>query len=324
MNAGGGPLANKIRVRYLTERNDNGAMARDVARRRDVVAVIGHEFGDNAIPASLTYEDHGILFLSPKSTNTRLTTHDFNFVFRLTPADTQLSEDMVRFAVDQQWKRVGIFYGRHEHGSAVSALLITKAAAARLNVPFVHSYLPAGNWQEQDFRPAIAEMLKSSFDAILLADELPWAAKVLIDMAAMRVALPVLATDKLDSPQVWDLAHEAGNNLYVASAVDPSSTSPAYLSFRERFRKRFGGEPGYGASQGYEAFTLFVNACLLSKSAEPIIVSTTIRTGKWQGLFGEFAFLASGDIVGRDVSIKRLVGTKGEFKTEWVSERNVQ
>jgi ABC-type branched-subunit amino acid transport system substrate-binding protein len=233
---------------------------------------------------------------------------------------------MVRFAAAKEWKRVGIFYGRHEHGTAVSALLLTKAAAAGLTVPFVFSYLPASDWQEQDFRPVIAEMLKKSFDAILLADELPWAAKVLIDMASMRVARPVLATDKLDSAQVWELAHDAGNNLYVASGVDPSSTSEAYVAFKERFRKRFGADPGYGASQGYEAFTLLVNACLLSKSAEPIIVSTTIRTGRWRGLFGEFAFLPNGEIVGRDVSIKAMVAVdgKGELKTEWTAEHGIQ
>ena len=50
-----------------------------------------------------------------------------------------------------------------------------------------------------------------------------------------------------------------------------------------------------------------------SRTADPIAVSTTIRTRTWQGLFGDFGFTSEGDVTGRDVSIKRM--HNGQFVT---------
>lgn len=313
LNASSSPLAKKIRLQIFNEKDDRGAQAREVAKLPDVLAVIGHEIGDNAIPASTTYQEHGILFISPKSTNIRLTTHGFNFVFRMTPDDTVMSRDMAKFAMLQKWKNIGILYGQHEHGVTASGMFLADAKSDGLEVPFFRSYLGEKDWVSQDNRPLVAEIMKTNYDAIMLADVLPWAAKLIVDMARMGVMKPIFATDKLDSLQVWQIAQVAANNLYVASVVDPESQEPEYAKFREAFRKRYNSDPGYGASQGYESFQLFVKACELSQSADPIVLATTLRTVRWHGIFGEYAFAQNGDILGRDVSVKKM--HDGRFTT---------
>jgi branched-chain amino acid transport system substrate-binding protein len=313
LDAGKTALAGKINLRFYTEASDRGALARDIVKNRDVVAVIGHELSGNTIPASLTYEQHGVLYLSPKETDLRLTSHKFSYVFRLTPDDGVITRALAQFAIEQDWKKVGVLYGRIDHGESASGQFLSTARRLDLEVPFFQSYLEERNWVGQDFRPMVAALRNHEFDAVFLADQLPWAAKLLVDMARMGLNQPVLATDKLDSLQLWQIAQVGSNNVYVASAVDPTSTVPAYRSFRERFRARFGKEPGYGASQGYESFTLFANACLLSQSADPIVVATTLRTATWTGLFGPFSFGPDGDVLGRSISIKRM--QNGTFET---------
>lgn len=307
------PLAGKMKLRFFTETDDNGALAREIAKIPDVLTVIGHEFDGPTIPASITYEDNGMLFIAPKSTDVRLTGHDFRYVFRLTPEDNAMTTALADFAVSRGWKRVGALYGRADHGESAMKQFLTATGRAGLAVPFMRSFFHGLVWQRQDFREMIGTFREQEFDAIMLADQLPWAAKLLMDMDLMGVTQPILATDKLDSMQVWQMASTAANNLYVASAVDPSSTEPAYVDFRERFRKRFGVPPGYGASQGYEAMKLLIDAITKSGSADPIVVSTTLRTNPWQGLFGEFTFDAHGDVVGRSISIKRQ--QDGKFTT---------
>jgi branched-chain amino acid transport system substrate-binding protein len=323
VNAGGGPLAHRIRLRVFTEVKDGGAMAREqVAPESDIVAVIGHEIDTNVIPASATYQENGILYLSPKSTDVRLTAHAFSYVFRLTPDDATVTNDMATFAAAQSWKRIGVIYGQHPHGVSASGLFLTEARKDGVLVPFFRSYLGQEDWADQDHRPMLAELRKEPVDAIMMADVLPWAGAVLRDMAAIDFTPPVFATDKLDSAQVWDQSGGKANNLYVASAVDPDSPEPAFKAFKQRFHARYGVDPGYGASQGYESFMLLVNACLASHTADPIAVSTTIRTRKWQGLFGDFAFTDNGDVTGRDISIKRM--HDGQFTTVRTIREDVQ
>ncbi len=322
VRAGTSELAGKIRPEFFTEPigdKGGGAIARDVVQDKDIVAVIGHEGSSSAIPASITYQNHGLLFLSPKSSDVRLTSHGFNYVFRLTPDDAVITAALADFAKQRGWERVGILYGRNDHGESASGLFLEKAKRDQLAIPFFKWYLEEPDWMNQDFRPVVADIGKASFDAIMLADQLPWAAKVLVDMGHMGITQPILATDKLDSEQIWQIAQAASNNVYVASAVDPTSNVPAYAAFRERFRRRYKDKdgnpmsPGYGASQGYDAMMLFVNAVLISRSADPIVVSTTLRTTKWSGLFGDFSFDPNGDIAGRTISIKHM--ENGVFHT---------
>jgi branched-chain amino acid transport system substrate-binding protein len=314
LNARGGPFANKIRLRYVAERPDPGSsIARQFASYGDMLAVIGYELADNAIPSSLVYEQAGILFLSPKTTAMRLTTHGFRYVFRMTPDDHVMMQDVARFAASQGWKRIGVIYGQGEHGLSASDQFIEAAHLANLGVPFIRSYIPADDWVHQDHRAMVSQILKLHYDAVMIADQMPSAAKLLVDMARMGQGRPVLATDKLDTLDIWTIAQVAANGLYVASAVDPESKEPAYQGFRARFQARFHRDPSYGASQGYEAFTMLTHAYEISHSADPIVVATTLKTVRWQGLFGEFAFSPSGDVQGRDVSIKQMRG--GHFAT---------
>jgi branched-chain amino acid transport system substrate-binding protein len=320
INAAGGRLANKIRLRTFVE-TDNRAFAQDIVRYPDVLAVIGHELEGTALRSSLTYERHGVLMLAAKSSDARLTEHDFQYVFRLSFDDKDYAHALAQFALDHNWKRVGVLFGRADHGEAASAQFLTAAKPLDITVPLLQSYFHEPDWQFQDFRPLLAEVRRQQFDALLIADELPWAAKLLIDMRKMGVTQPVLATNKLDSSDTGPLAQSAADNLYVASSVDPESTSPAYVAFRDRFKKRYGVEPSFGASQGYEAFMLFVHACEQSGSADPLVVATTLRTNKWQGLFGEIAFDPDGDVIGRSISIKRM--QDGTFHTV-AAEKDVE
>jgi len=312
-------IAGKVQPKFFAETgSESGAeMARSVVSQPDVLAVIGHEQIGEAIPASVVYEEHGVLFLSPKNTDVRLTRHGFNYVFRLTADDAAMTHAMSDFALSQGWKRIGVVYGRTDHGEAASGQFVARAKAENLQIAFFRSFLHESDWVNQDFRPLVGEMRREDFDAVMLADQLPWAAKMLVDMARMGLNQPIIATDKVDSLQVWTIAQVAANNLYVASSVNPDSKEPAYLSFRERFRTRFGADPGYGASQGYEAMKLYIDAVTLSQSADPVVVATTLRSvtmaQPWRGLFGPFSFSSNGDVQNRAISIKKM--EQGRFAT---------
>lgn len=306
IDAGGGPLAGKIQLRTFTETADKGAIARQVAEYSDVLCVIGHEVAGTSIPASITYEKHGIIFISPKITDQRLTRHDFNYTLRLTPDDSNMAAALASFAAERGLRRVGVIYGRQLRHQLLADNFVAAAKRYGIDVPFARSYFRDTDGDNQDFRPFVAEIRKIEFDALVMADDLPWGGKIVKDIRAMGVQVPLLASDKLDSMQIWDIAGKASNNMYVASAVNPDSSNPLYAQFRDRFSARFGVPPGYGASQGYEAFKLFTNAVLAATSADPVVIITTIKMRSWDGIFGRVSFKLNGDIEGREISIKAM------------------
>jgi branched-chain amino acid transport system substrate-binding protein len=319
---GGGPLAGKIRLRVFTEPPNGGGDggASRVARDETVVAVLGHAVAEHAVPASLVYERYGILFLTPQGTDPRFTGHDFDYVFRLTPSDVQIGDALARYASSAGLARVGVLYARTDHGESASRQFTAKAALHGIQVPFSRSYhATRGNVSRHDFRPLAAEIRQHGFDAVLVADELPLAGTLIADLVEMGVTQPILATQHLDSPQLWRVAGDAARNVFVASAFDPSSATPEYVAFRTRFKERHGVEPGASAVQGYDAFMLAADACLASQDAAPLALATTIRVAEsWPGLFGRFSFTRAGDVVGRHISVKRAQA--GRFQTVYAWE----
>ena len=148
-------------------------VATRVAAYSDVIAVMGHEFSASSIPASVVYENHGILFLAPKAAAPRLTTHGFQYVFRLTPNDTLITGVLAKFAQEMGFTRVGVIYRRTEGGESASGQFVSKAASLDIGMPFYRSYLSEDNWEGQDYRPMIRAAQVEPVDAIMMADQIP-------------------------------------------------------------------------------------------------------------------------------------------------------
>jgi ABC-type branched-subunit amino acid transport system substrate-binding protein len=334
LNAAGGPLANKIRlidfdenasgrplvneVRHLRDLSPDAMAiaertAQKVVDQEDVMAVIGYESSEAAIAASVIYESHGVLLLASAATSARLTEHDFQFVFRLTPDDREIGEAIADFAREQQYKRVGVVYARTEDSTETSNHVIAGLHAAGIDVPVVRSYSTWSDRDRADYRPMAAGFMGQSLDAIVLADTLPRAANVIDDFAALGYKGPILGTDKLESTELAPEAGSAAGNVYVASTMNPAVEGQGPVdSFRKHFHERWGVAPGYLALRGYESMELFIHAVLASESADPTVLATTLRTRKWDGLSGSYSFDVNGNIVGREISIKRL--HRGQFE----------
>jgi branched-chain amino acid transport system substrate-binding protein len=337
-------LVERIEMLYIDEPTSDktdAAEARRIAKDPDVVAVIGHEQSSIAVASAVTYEKNAVLYLSPKATLARLTRHRFRYTFRLVPNDDVFAQSLVAFAREKSWNKVGVLYGRFEQGEALAqefALhardevcedlvgakklacqqkLVSEckdltgddmlACTKRIELVYFRSYLPEREHTEHDFRELLSSMSQEDVDALLLADQFPWAAKVLRDMQDMGMKQPVLAGELLDSSQAWRRAGTAANNLYVASVVDPQSTRVGVSEIRDRFRTKLGKLPGYGSAQGYGAFNLLLDAIQESKCTDPVVLATTLRVGNWEGLFGSFSFDNDGGVVGRDIFIKHVV-----------------
>ena len=323
IDGGKGPLAHKIRLReYIeSESPDEDGLPMRVAMASDVMAVLGHAVPEHVVPASLVYERHSVLFLTPQATDPRSTNHRFQYVFRLTPNDEQIARVLARFAENRGYRRVGVLYARTDHGESASRAFIAHAALRGVRAAFLRSYHPGkGDWRTRDFRQLAAEIRTFAFDALLVADALPAGGKLVHDLVRMGVTQPILATDKLDPEGLRQIAGEhAARNVYSATAFDPSAATAEYQAFRRNFVKRYNYEPSYAAAQGYEAFMLTAHAHHASRTAAPLVLATTIRLApSWTGLFGTYSFRNDGDMNGRRIAIARI-GDRG-MQTEYAWE----
>ena len=271
MNAAKGPLAGKIRLRTFVEelptRRVFGSMLRptsgpltqlpkEVVSYGDVRVVMGHALDSTLVPASIVYNEAGVLFFVPRSYPNRLTNHALSLVYKMMPGDTDVADAMTQFAKQSGLEKIVVLYELSEQGKGLV----------------------------QDL-------------------------KVVIDLQTMGNTKPLLGTDTFATRQFGLLAGSASNGMFVPTFVpngagqDQSTARMAYTRFAERFEHRFNITPSLDAAKGYFAFSTFVEACLISKSFDPIIVATTLKLQKFGGIFGTISFDDEGNLVGGELAV---------------------
>ncbi|MDY6949871.1 MAG: ABC transporter substrate-binding protein [Thermodesulfobacteriota bacterium] len=313
LNAKGGVLGRKVRTIIYDDHasvEQGQKVAKKLAANLNVVAVTGHANSDAAIPASITYQYNGIVFVSPTATSPKLTKYGFPYVFRNIPSDEEVGRHLAKCAYDQGLRKIVILDDRTEYGKGLASIFGKECAELGIQMVFHRSY---HSWWT-DFRRLIAEIKESEFDAVLLSAQLPLAAKVIKQFREMGVTAPFIGGDSLDSTELWDLTDGAAEGTIVATVFNPHLPHGPTQQFKEDFFSKFETYPDTWAAQGYDAIKLLAFTFEKCASTVPIVVSAFLRYVKdWHGVAGTYSFTQNGDVLGRPIHFKILHDGKFQY-----------
>lgn len=94
------------------------------------------------------------------------------------------------------------------------------------------------------------------------------------------------------NPRLLQLGGDAIEGCLALQALDLDNTAPAYVTFRARYRERFGEDPTTPAVQSYEA--AMVGAQALREAGERPL-ATVLANHRWPGLYSDIPIDANGD-----------------------------
>jgi len=303
INRRGGVLGRRLRaLRYNVSTGEKALqLAKKLSRNPDIVAVIGHGDSDEAIPASIVYEESGLLFISPGATSPLLTSHGFQYVFRNIPSDRQTGRDLAEFANASGYRNVASVDDQSSYGQLLAESFVEHAQKIGIEIKGMMSYYP---WQN-DFRLLIADIKSMHVDAIFLGAHLPMGAEVIRQAREMGVMVPILAGDGLDSPSLWKIAGKAAEGTIISSVFNPDVKDEIARTFSRNFYARYSCYPDTWAAQGYDAMRLLSYAFAEAKSTIPLVVSSYLHfIASWHGVTGSYSFTDCGDIMGKEMYFK--------------------
>jgi ABC-type oligopeptide transport system substrate-binding subunit/ABC-type branched-subunit amino acid transport system substrate-binding protein len=286
-------------------------IAESLAANPDVVAVIGHLYDRNAIPASITYEENGIVFISPGASDPSLTQHGGVFTFRNISSDEESGRELANLAFYKELKKIIVLYDRdNSSGKRFSEIFSKRANELGIEIVATKSYF---GWQ-QDIPLFLSDIIKKyEFDAVFLAGELPSAAEIIKLFRDMGKNVPILSDDALDSPELSVIAGKAAEGTLISSAFDPRQSTSRTQTFLENFKAAFGVFPDTWSALGYDAIEVLAYSIKKSDSTVPIAISTALRgLENWHGVPGHYSFTRNGDIKGKEIYFKEMQG--GEFQ----------
>ncbi|HHC25515.1 MAG TPA: hypothetical protein ENK58_08935, partial [Desulfobacterales bacterium] len=116
-----------------------------LAKNPDVVAVVGHLHGKTAIPASITYERNGIIFISPGAMDPALTQYGGIFTFRNISSSEKSGRELAKFAYHKEYHKILVLYDRDSPGRRLAEIFAKSADDLGLEIVAVKSYF---DWQD--------------------------------------------------------------------------------------------------------------------------------------------------------------------------------
>jgi ABC-type branched-subunit amino acid transport system substrate-binding protein len=137
--------------------------------------------------------------------------------------------------------------------------------------------------------------------------------------SALGSQVSVSAPDGFDLPDLPKLAKGAAEGLYVTNyGVPNNALPPRGKAFLESFASERGGDPGpdFAASYGAQGAEILLDAIARSDGTRASVTEELRRTQVRNGLLGDVAFDAKGDIVERPMTILRFA--HGDFVVDRV------
>lgn len=314
INSQGGVLGRKLRI---IKEDDESSLAkgRKIAQQfadtPDMVAVIGHQNSYVALPAAATYQEAGLLYLTPGASSYELNDQGYDLVFRTAPSNRSVGIQMASYMAQQGYRRVAILYVKAKASQDMANYFEQRARDLGLTVVDRRSF-PKG---AKDFSSTIQNWNDLyQFDALFLAGSMPEGAAFVLQARKMGFTTPIVSGDGLDTAQFITEAGAAAEGVVLPETFvhDPSRT--AYSRFRELFIQKYHTPPRTNHARGFDAVQLIAQAIRQANSTQPELIAKALHAMRgWHGATGEFTFDDKGDIPDKPIGLK--VVHNGQFET---------
>jgi len=316
LNTAGGILRRKFQV---IKKDDGGSVSKGEAaaqffvEKKDLFAVIGHLDSYVSVPTSVMYNYHGILMISPLSTDPDFTRQGFNLVFRNIPSDNTIGENLARFCRMRGYEDMIIYHVSSDYGAGLATAFEKSADPLDINIIERTAY-DAGSGPEVFKREVIRWNKYFKYDAVMLAGVMPEAASFIKEIRKQGVTCPIITGDNLDSDVLLETIGTAAEGISIATTFNPKSPREEVQRFVAEFRNKYGSPPGLAAAQGYDALKVLAYAVGRAGTTNPFKVAESLRSVKnWLGVTGDHTFGPKGDVVNKRILIKTVENGRFDY-----------
>jgi branched-chain amino acid transport system substrate-binding protein len=298
-------------------------VANSFADNLDVIAVIGHQLSTLAVPASIVYQYHGIVFLAPTSTNINLTTHNFDYVFRMHPNNEEMGEQLAAYCDNKGYKKIVILQELRDYSTELADSFISHAEKKGIKIVKRSSFFT----KKDNFTDIMVQLkrLDKQFDAFFVSAVGEVATKIYQESRDMNFMLPFVGGETLNSDTFWKVVKlwEYSDEITKKSAVPTvfNEFDPITRTFIEKFKRKYGEQADYKAALGYDAVKLLEHAIKTAKSTEPYKIAEILRYMlPCNGVSGRYWFKINGDVIPKKLHFKSF--RRGGFEYETFDDQS--
>ncbi|WP_018604647.1 ABC transporter substrate-binding protein [Uliginosibacterium gangwonense] len=295
-NAAGGIKGRKLELIAEDDKNDRDTAIKGfrALEQAKVEAIIGPVTSSMATALVPLTNQANLVMISPTVTTTLLSGKDDQF-FRVVASVKTFAERMAKTLCSQHQLSKAVIISDIANADYTRSWEIAFSAAYIAQNCSVGKALEFDSRAERNYgdladaalrtQPQVVVFIASATDTALLAQKLKQKnPKVMLAVTGWS------ATDRL-----IELGGQAVEGTLAEQYYDPFSQSKNYLEFRNTYAKRFGEEPGFSGTLGFDAATVILNA--IDKQEKGLsLKETLLKTRHFAGLQEDIDFDPNGDV----------------------------
>jgi branched-chain amino acid transport system substrate-binding protein len=267
------------------------AVARELVEAKRVRVVIGHPCSGGAIPASLTYDEHRVPFLT-YATKTELTKRGLRFVFRVAGTDDQQGEIAADYiATNYRSRKVAVLHDNHPYGQGLATKVQQRLHEHDIQVVMFQEIEPGTTGY-------LVSQMRNLGVQVIYYGGYPDVGGPLFRQSWAELSVPMLGGDGLASSDYWHQAGpEAAEHTLVTNPQDFSSRSSKAADVAQAIRAR--NTVFYPLSlYAYAAVQAWAQAYRQAGTPEGGEVARKLREGTFETVIGSIQFGEEGDLIG--------------------------
>ncbi len=284
--------------------NEAGEAVRRLVSLRGAKAIVGPITSTNARSAAKVADEMKIPMVSPAATDAALT-RDSKYAFRACYVDDFQGKILAAFA-------------RADLKSTRAAILAdpSDAYSSGLARAFKESFTAAGGQSsdiaisvnEREFGPQIQNIIRAgNVDLVFMPANYPAVAAFLRQARRSKMAQAFLTADGAHSPELFRLARDSAEGIYLTSHFAPDSDSPVVRRFIEEFQRKYREPPNVAAALSYDAMMMIGQGAADMKGSESLRDSMT-HIKDLSGITGTISLDASRNPVKSVIILKTAGG----------------
>jgi branched-chain amino acid transport system substrate-binding protein len=215
------------------------------------------------------------------------------FTFRNSVMEPDVVPTTTRAAVQHfGLKKVAVIYG-NDDALTKNGYDVFKTTLAAQNIAVTDTETYAKS--DVDFKAQLTKIKASNPDAIVCSCLAEEAANIILQTRTLGMKQPFIGGNGLNSPKLFDIAKEAGDNTIVGSPWSAENPAPANQAFIAAYKAKYNADPDQFSAQAYDAMHIVASAIQSIKlsgnlAQDRIALRDALPSVKSEGATGKFAF----------------------------------
>lgn len=277
-----------------------------------VAGVVGHWNTGTSIPAARIYHDAGIAQVAPVATGHGYTQQGFDTSFRVMGHDDDGGNYAGQYAVKTlKARRIAVIDDRTAFGQGLADEFI-KSLQAQGVQPVAREYVDD---KTVDFSAVLTTVRSKNADLIFFGGVDSQAAPLARKLKQLGMNAQLMGAGGFVSQTFLTLAQQEGEGVVALEPGLPLEQMPGGKAFEQAYRDRYHTHIELHAPFAYDATRVLIAAIEQADSANPADYLPKLRAIHYQGVTGDIAFDAQGNLQQPSFTLYRVVDGKWQPQT---------